>query len=137
MKKLYSKKFLKDNYNKKFSTDKNQYMSFVGFKKAFISRDEWQYNYEECIVCLYVPRNAMKRGNFNYKIRVSEAKVLWIKSLITNKKIKKAYSGYDHSFTYEMGKTVKPKKTFAKSNKSCASGVHLFLNKESAEQYIM
>lgn len=131
-KKPFTQKYLDSKPLERFSkyNQKNQDISFIGFKKAF-------YDSDPCIVCLYIPKKAIKRGFWHDKIRVSEAKVLWIQSIRTGKYINKAYSSFNSYFFYKVGKTVIPKRTFIKSNKTCASGIHLFLSKSLAESYYL
>jgi hypothetical protein len=47
-----------------------------------------------------------------------------------------AVSGYDRTFVYAVGETVRPSLPFSRSQKtSCASGIHYFRKIEQAENY--
>lgn len=62
------------------------------------------------------------------KMRATEA---YVHSLVTMKSqevITEARSGYDASFKYCVGDTVKPKFKFSKEDDVCGSGIHVFVN---------
>jgi hypothetical protein len=40
-------------------------------------------------------------------------------------------------FPYILGKTVIPRKPFSKSREECASGIHFFINKQKAIDYLL
>lgn len=47
------------------------------------------------------------------------------------------YSLYDKEFKYEIGQTVTPKKDFnSDSSRECESGIHFFLDKDEAKDYL-
>jgi hypothetical protein len=82
------------------------------------------------IVKLKIPEHA-KRSNApgSRKCRASEAVV--VEFINSNKKI--AYSAWDPTFAYEIGKTVKPKEPFSNEWYSeCESGIHYYLSIEEA-----
>jgi hypothetical protein len=114
------------------------------YKKAnYVAYSVFGHSVTGCaqvIVVLEVPASATKHYDTdNHKIRVSEAKVVKILD-IEGKPMKLAYkhsvmSKHDSSFTYEIGKTVKPTEPFADSDQTCASGIHGFLDIEDAINY--
>jgi hypothetical protein len=70
---------------------------------------------------------------------VSEAKVVNILD-IEGKPMKLARkhsvtSKHDPFFTYEIGKTVTPTEPYEDSDRTCASGIHGFLDIEEAIKY--
>lgn len=74
---------------------------------------------------------------YDNKLRADRAKVIRIIDLISGKAVPEAYSGYANSarLKYAVGTVVKPKRAFAKSLKTCGSGIHFFLDKKRAEHY--
>ena len=53
----------------------------------------------------------------------------------TGKEIDKAYSQYDCSFTYEVGKTVSVPNFCEDRFNECAEGIHFFINRQEAIDY--
>ena len=96
--------------------------------------------FAQVIVVLDVPASATKHYDTDdHKIRVSEAKVVNILD-IEGKPMKLARkhsvtSKHDPMFTYEIGKTVTPTGPFEDSDRTCASGIHGFLDIEEAIHY--
>lgn len=94
----------------------------------------------QVIVVLEVPASATKHYDTDdHKIRVSEAKVVNILD-IEGKPMKLARkhsvtSRHDPSFKYEIGNTVTPTEPFEDSDRTCASGIHGFLDIEDAIHY--
>lgn len=94
----------------------------------------------QVIVVLEVPASATKHYDTDdHKIRVSEAKVVNILD-IDGKPMKLARkhsvtSKHDPLFKYEIGKTVTPTEPFEDSDRTCASGIHGFLDIEEAIKY--
>ena len=99
---------------------------------------------EEIIAKLEVPRHAERHIDIQSgKIRVSEAVVTQFYA-IDNDKLSATYepdifttvrSLHDKSFKYKVGKIVKPKYGFDKSDNDCGSGIHGFLTPEEAINY--
>lgn len=134
--------------------------SFTCYKKAKIVDEFDNINYSvDAIVELKVPKTAKRfqvssiAGEFP-KFRVSEAKVVSIKKmelrvdklgyvrkvlrkLSKNEKVVAMY-GHEESrywFHYEVGKTVKPKRSFSERKIQCASGIHAFMTVRDAKNY--
>ena len=81
-------------------------------------------------VKLLIPKDAKRSHAFGRKCRAEYAKVLEIFGA------KEAFSSYDNSFTYKVGKTIKPTTTFDENyTNECSSGIHFFITKIEAEEY--
>lgn len=68
------------------------------------------------------------------KMRCSQAFVLNICDAITGKRYNTAQSGWDPSYTYYRGRTVRPNH-YDRSNAVCAAGIHYFLTPEAAKAW--
>ena len=89
------------------------------------------------IVKLLIPEDAKRLSSTGRKCRASKAEVLEIQTvdgeLLENVK---AWSMHDNTFTYEVGKTVEPKKPFCDDRwQECESGIHFFINRQEAVNY--
>jgi hypothetical protein len=92
----------------------------IGYKKC----------QNEVIVKLLIPREAKRSHALGRKCRAEYAEVLEIYGA------DKAFSKWDNSFVYEVGKTVKPKEPFSEDwTNECAPGIHFFITKVEAENY--
>lgn len=69
------------------------------------------------------------------KCRASEAKVHSNATVVAGKEVAVANSGWDTSFKYTAGQTVKPSNGFDMDNDQCAGGIHFFLNLQDAIDY--
>jgi len=90
--------------------------------------------YKKCkdniIVKLKIPADAKRSHAFGRKCRAEFAEVLEIFGA------DKAYSQYDSSFDYEVGKIVKPTAVFDENwVDECSTGIHFFITKIEAENY--
>ena len=137
-------------------------IAFVGWKKVYLMNTKGDI-IGDAIVKLHVPASADRiqadrerecsvDANIKRKIRVSEAKVMEVipfnlKSYFINfgspnsytrkyKVIKntKAVSTFDYSFKYKKGKILK--EFLDPRNIACASGIHCFTLRSSAESYL-
>ena len=97
---------------------------FIAYKKC--SRDE--------IVKLKIPKDAKRSSATGRKCRCDRAEVISITDK-TGKEIDKAYSQYDCSFTYEVGKTVSVPNFCEDRFNGCAEGIHFFINRQEAIDY--
>lgn len=85
---------------------------------------------------LLVPSEAKRSSATSRKCRVSEAKVLSIKSIDGKENFKKAISQYDNLFVYEVGQIVEPKYGFEDDRWiECGAGIHCFITRKEAEEY--
>lgn len=91
---------------------------------------------EDRIVELNVPARAKRSSATTRKCRVSEAKVISITSLDGKKHFKKARATFDHDFLYEVGKTVKVKNFDPDRWNECSTGIHCFITRDEAVNYI-
>ena len=107
--------------------------SFRAFKKCKISE-----NWGRAIVELEIPARAKRSSANGRKCRASEAKVVRIYVEKDGKRIniRSAYSWWDPTFVYEVGKVVKPLHPFDEGRwDECASGIHFFMTRKEAEDY--
>jgi hypothetical protein len=81
------------------------------------------------IVKLKIPAAAKRSHACGRKCRAEYAKVLAIEGA------KKAKSQHDPSFTYKVGKTVKPADWCDDWREECAGGIHFFITRIEAENY--
>ena len=101
---------------------------FEAWKKAF-------HDKENVIVHLLVPSTAKRSSATSRKCRVSEAKVLDIKSLDGNEEFTEAKSQHDYSFIYRVGETVKVDNFDDNRWNECAPGIHCFITRQEAVNY--
>ena len=98
---------------------------FIGWKKA-----------SDKIVCLKIPKNAKRSSATSRKCRCDKAKVISIQNLDgTDSELTEIRSDHDHSFIYEVGKTVKVNDFCEDRWKECAPGIHFFITREEAVRY--
>ena len=98
--------------------------AFIGYKKCCSGR----------IVQLEIPEGAKRSSAYGKKCRCSKAKVLniWAPD---GEEAEHAVSIYDDSFVYRKGETVKVSCFDRNRFKECASGIHLFMTREEAEDF--
>ena len=101
---------------------------FEAWKKAI-------HDKENVIVHLLVPSTAKRSSATSRKCRVSEAKVLDIKSLDVNEEFTEAKSQHDNSFIYRVGETVKVDNFDDDRWNECAPGIHCFITRQEAVNY--
>ena len=99
--------------------------SFIGYKKC---RDER-------IVQLEVPENAKRSSAYGKKCRCSRAKVLGIWTL-DGKEAESAVSRFDPDFVYYKGKAVEVQNFNKNRFNECAVGIHFFMTRKEAEDYV-
>lgn len=101
--------------------------SFIGYKKC--SADK--------IVKLLIPEDAKRSSATTRKCRCSKAKVLSITDLCGNELGGEAISSYDYRFVYRIGETVEVD-TFCEDRwQECAAGIHFFMARQEAVDYIL
>ena len=91
------------------------------------------------IAKLYVPGGARYYYGEcgNGKLRVSEAKVIWIYNVAKGRFTTKGFSGYNSSFRYSVGKTVRPVGNFSTYLNTCERGIHMFVNRKRLQTFRM
>lgn len=100
--------------------------AFTAFKKA-----------RGYIVKLLIPKDARRSSSTSRKCRCSKAKVLSIENIDgTKSRLKSIESDYDPKFIYRVGKTVSVKYFEKDRWDECAPGIHFFITRQEAVDYI-
>ena len=99
--------------------------SFIAYKKA--------NNY---IIKLLIPEDALRSSATSRKCRASKAKVLDITHIETGVTVNTVISNYDNTFIYKVGEEVKVDDFDTNRWNECSSGIHFFITKEEAVNYI-
>jgi hypothetical protein len=98
---------------------------FTAFKKL-----------KDGIAKLYVPASAKRVGGLvGRKCRVSKVKVVSITDF-TGKQLKSSMDRYNGKTLYHVGSWVKPDKFDDDIRVECTNGIHIFLTRKEAEDYI-
>ena len=84
------------------------------------------------IATLELPKGAVFQSENNSKCRTASAKVLKIEDKEGNK-VDSGKSQNDNSFVYKVGETVSA--PYNEAIEECSTGIHFFLDRESAERY--
>lgn len=108
-------------------SEKEQIRKGLVLKKKMIGYKKCRGN---LIVKLEIPKGAIVFSINNDKCRTNKVKVI---DIAHGNKI--AYSTYDESFTYELGKKIEIKDFNTMYNIECASGIHFFRTEAEAEIY--
>ena len=70
------------------------------------------------------------------KCRAEKVTIVSLVNAATGKPVKEAVSGHDHSYTYKAGEVKTPEEEFDDNQyDACCSGIHFFLDRESALHY--
>ena len=112
--------------------------SFIGYKIANvypIPRDH-KFLEERCIVKLRIPEDAKRSSNVSRNCRCNKAEVLDIVSIDNSRHYDTAFSMFDHHFCYTVGKTVEVKDFNENRWSTYTAGIHFFMNKQEAIDYI-
>ena len=99
--------------------------SFIAYKKA--------NNY---IIKLLIPEDALRSSATSRKCRASKAQVLEIANNKTGAQINLIHSDHDVNFIYEVGEVVEAKNFDTDRWNECSTGIHFFITKEEAVNYI-
>ena len=101
--------------------------SFIGFKKCR----------NELIVKLEIPADALRCSATGKKCRCSKAKVLSITNADgSDANIDAVASKYDKNFIYKVGETVKVHNFNADRWNECSTGIHFFITRQEAVNYV-
>ena len=93
-----------------------------------------QNNY---IVELEIPEDALRSSATSRKCRCSKAKVISITNVDGSPAdVEVVYSKHDNTFTYEVGKMVTPDSFDEDRWHECAPGIHFFITRQEAVDYI-
>lgn len=131
-------------HGKVIAKKKTNYVSYTGYKvklnKTLIGYKSARYidkdgRRQKAIISLMIPRGAtvIKGTEYNTKLRTNKAKVINVVSMARGR-VKKAFSMHDHNFKYKSGQNLKPS-GFDPSYKTCASGIHFFIDRGTAKNY--
>ena len=102
--------------------------SFTGYKKCK----------NGLIVELEIPEDALRSSATTRKCRCSKAKVISITNLDGSKSEEtKAISNRDSSFVYKLGETVEVPDFDPNRWNECSTGIHFFMTREEALDYIV
>ena len=112
----------------------------IGYKKVYIPGKIDKYgdmHYIELICKLLIPAKSKRTRGVTRKCRTNRAKVLGLYLPNGNRSRRTlAFSDYDTTFKYKVGKFVKPKKPFTDNPLDvCSSGIHFFTKFEEAVNY--
>lgn len=95
---------------------------------------------EKCIVKLRIPEEAKRSNASGRKCRAEFAEVLAVYPKGKKRAKAKAteiYSMHDNNFTYKTGDRLKPTAKFDEDRwEECAPGIHFFITREEAENYL-
>ena len=101
--------------------------TFVAWKKA-----------NGCIVKLEIPEDARRSSATGRKCRCDKAKVIEIQELDGSpSELTEVASGYDRNFVYRVGKIAEEPKYDEDRWKECAPGIHFFINRQEAVDYVL
>ena len=102
-------------------------LSIVPEHGSFIG---WKLCRDGVVVKLRIPEDAARSNATGRKCRASKAEVL---EIIGDTR---AVSGHDSGFTYNVGQTVVPHEWNPDRWVECGGGIHFFLTRIEAEQYV-
>ena len=102
-----------------------EFGSYIGYKSA-----------HGLIVELEIPADAMRSSATSRKCRASKAKVLSITDVDGNPAGDCVESNYDLSFIYVVGETVEVKDFDTNRWNECAPGIHHFITRDEAVNYV-
>lgn len=98
--------------------------SFIGYKKCLGGK----------IVTLLIPEEAKRSSATSNKCRASKAKVIAIEN--ANGKHENFAHSIHYNFTYQVGETIEVDDFDENRWKECAPGIHFFLSKKVAKNYL-
>ena len=99
--------------------------SFIGYKKA--------HGY---IVELEILADAKRSSATSRKCRCSAAKVLSITAVDGSEEVKEIASDRDSNFIYRVGEIVRVDNFDEDRWNECSTGIHFFITRREAEQYV-
>ena len=109
--------------------------SFVGWKKIWAYEENYHGMF---LVKLLIPEDARRCSATTDKCRCDKAKVLEIRSLETNENVDVITNTNfdDKHCTYKVGEMVYPDSFDENRWDECSHGIHFFINKQSAIDYL-
>ena len=99
--------------------------NFIGYKKA-----------DKYLVKLLILEDSKRSSATTLKCRCDKAKVLDIENIETGEKVNEITSDYDKNFIYKVGEIVEVDNFNEDRWNECTTGIHFFLNKEDAINYL-
>ena len=112
--------------------------SFIGWKKCLTTDQPIPCGMPKhdrpCLVKLRILEDSKRSSGAGRKCRCDKAEVIAIEKL-DGTPIQKAYSNYDKSFIYEVGKIVSVDNFDEDRFDECSAGIHFFINKQEAINY--
>ena len=99
--------------------------NFIGYKKA-----------DKHLVKLLILEDSKRSSATTLKCRCDKAKVLDIENIETGEKVNEITSDYDKNFIYKVGEIVEVDNFNEDRWNECTTGIHFFLNKENAINYL-
>ena len=99
--------------------------SFIGYKKA-----------NEYIIKLLILEDSKRSSATSLKCRCDKAKVLEIREIQTDKLLDSVSSDYDIDFVYKVGEVVSVDDFDDNRWSECSTGIHFFMNRENALNYL-
>jgi hypothetical protein len=112
--------------------------SFIGWKKAIGIDSEGKRNL--AIVKLEILEDAKRSSAFGRKCRCSAAKVLAIEPIIDNclqTSCDRAISSFNQRFLYKVGEIVSVPDFDEDRTHECAPGIHFFITRQEAVDYVL
>ena len=105
---------------------------------AFVAWKKCASKSGQVIVKLLVPEDAKRSSGTGRKCRSEKAVVLEIQTKTGKPRNNvQAWSLHDKKFVYEVGKTVVPREPFCEERfKECESGIHFFMHRQEAVEYL-
>ena len=100
--------------------------TFIGYKRT-----------KDAIVTLRIPGEAKRSSVASDKCRCSKAAVLAIEDINTGKPLPTTLSTFDNNFIYQVGETVKIDNFDQNRWNTCAPGIHFFMTKQEAKNYVL
>ncbi len=89
----------------------------------------------ECICKLEIPASAKRSSGLDIKCRASKVKVLEIRDIKSGAMVDEAFSIHTPSFKYKVGETIKEPNFDDNRWNTCSSGIHFFVDKQTALDY--
>lgn len=89
------------------------------------------------IVKLFIPEDARRSSATGRKCRCDKAVVLAIETVSgESTELNEIASNYDDEFIYKVGETVTEPKFCEDRFEECAAGIHFFINRQEAEDWV-
>ena len=105
--------------------------AFIGWKKVF-------YQATSYLVKLLIPEDAKRSSSTGTKCRCDKAKVIEIINLKhQDEKVDKVVSSNYSTTFYRVGEMVYPDEWDDNRWNECSHGIHFFINRQEAEEYVI